>query len=349
MRNIVMLVILAAIVYFGGRQLGLFSCSAEGARAGGAEAGGEGAEEAPRLLEAKDAAQEAVLQEPRAADEAGFADVRAAVHEIAAGKVPANAAALAALAEREGSGRLGKLAEAALAASSQDGLRRWHGLSRLYEEVDFKAEDRAGLLRTIGPAARKGVSLAGQSVEYPVVAGDSLVRICGKLKQSHELRTTPGTLRWLNGFKGDLIRAGQVLRAPQQPVWLWISKSLFVLRVYIGEGLVAEYPVGLGRDDKTPAGTFRIKDPMVKAPWLNPETGKLVHFGEEGYAIGTRWLGFEAQGPNEGLGIHGTDEPASIGKAESRGCIRLLNEHVEELYEVVPQWTEVVIVEGARR
>ncbi len=347
MRNVVMLVILAAIVYFGGRQLGLFSCSAEGARADSAEASGE--EEAPRLLEVQDEKEDAPAPEPRAADEAGWTDIQAAVHEIASGRTPMNGARLASMVARGAKGRIEKLADAALAASSEDALRRWQGLSRLYEEIGFPTEDRANLLRAIGPAAKKGASVAEQSVEYQVVAGDSLVKICGKLRQNQELRVTPGILRWLNGLSGDLIRAGQVLRAPRQPVWLWISRSIFVLRVYIGDGLVAEYPVGLGKDDKTPAGKFRIKDPMVKAPWLNPETGKLVHFGEPGYAIGTRWLGFEAQGPHAGLGIHGTDEPASIGKAESRGCIRLLNAHVEELYELVPQWTEVTIVEGNRK
>ena len=43
------------------------------------------------------------------------------------------------------------------------------------------------------------------------------------------------------------------------------------------------------------------------------------------------------------LGHHGTTEPASIGQAVSNGCIRMLNEHVMELYARVPVGAPVVV------
>ena len=42
--------------------------------------------------------------------------------------------------------------------------------------------------------------------------------------------------------------------------------------------------------------------------------------------------------------IHGTTEPWTIGKAVSNGCIRMVNGHVEDLYERVPVGTRVVVV-----
>ncbi|NLC47295.1 MAG: L,D-transpeptidase, partial [Firmicutes bacterium] len=45
----------------------------------------------------------------------------------------------------------------------------------------------------------------------------------------------------------------------------------------------------------------------------------------------------------EKYGIHGTDEPSSIGKHASSGCIRLRNRDVEELYDQVQIGTEVEI------
>jgi lipoprotein-anchoring transpeptidase ErfK/SrfK len=42
--------------------------------------------------------------------------------------------------------------------------------------------------------------------------------------------------------------------------------------------------------------------------------------------------------------IHGTTQPSSIGRAVSNGCVRMLNAHVEDLYERVPVGTFVVIL-----
>ena len=45
----------------------------------------------------------------------------------------------------------------------------------------------------------------------------------------------------------------------------------------------------------------------------------------------------------DGYGIHGTDHPESIGRAASHGCVRLRNEDIEKLYDMVPVGTAVYI------
>jgi lipoprotein-anchoring transpeptidase ErfK/SrfK len=45
----------------------------------------------------------------------------------------------------------------------------------------------------------------------------------------------------------------------------------------------------------------------------------------------------------DGYGIHGTDEPATIGTAASHGCVRLRNEDIETLFRIVPIGTVVYI------
>lgn len=54
--------------------------------------------------------------------------------------------------------------------------------------------------------------------------------------------------------------------------------------------------------------------------------------------LGTRRLEL-----GDGYGIHGTDHPESIGKAASHGCVRLRNEDIEKLYDMVPVGTPVFI------
>lgn len=87
------------------------------------------------------------------------------------------------------------------------------------------------------------------------------------------------------------------------------------------------YPVAVGKTSTpTPKGTFRI---INKA--INP-----------GGPFGVRWMGLNA--PQGGIGIHGTNNPASIGKSVSNGCIRMHNRNVIELSNLVPVGTVVKII-----
>ena len=70
---------------------------------------------------------------------------------------------------------------------------------------------------------------------------------------------------------------------------------------------------------------------------------------------GTRWLGFQRWNTQAGryewyaesppFGIHGTNEPDKIGTAVSAGCVRLHNGDVEEVYNLLPLGTYVVVVD----
>ncbi len=61
-----------------------------------------------------------------------------------------------------------------------------------------------------------------------------------------------------------------------------------------------------------------------------------------GGPFGARWMRLNI--PYGGYGIHGTDNPSSIGTAASHGCIRMVNEQVIQLYDLVPLGTQVRIL-----
>ena len=89
------------------------------------------------------------------------------------------------------------------------------------------------------------------------------------------------------------------------------------------------YPVAVGKPSTpSPAGTFTIQR-RVKNPTYHHD-GKTVLPGP-GNPVGTRWMGLS----KAGYGIHGTNEPKSIGKAASHGCIRMAKADLEEIYELV--------------
>ncbi|MBF7082673.1 L,D-transpeptidase family protein [Desulfallas sp. Bu1-1] len=102
------------------------------------------------------------------------------------------------------------------------------------------------------------------------------------------------------------------------------------LRHFNGERLMKEYPVAVGKPSTpTPPGSYKIKNKIV-----NP-----------GGILGTRWMGLTIPGGN--YGIHGTNNPASIGNAVSLGCIRMHNHDIEELFPQVAIGTPVEIFGGS--
>jgi lipoprotein-anchoring transpeptidase ErfK/SrfK len=93
--------------------------------------------------------------------------------------------------------------------------------------------------------------------------------------------------------------------------------------------LVSVFNVAVGAArTPTPTGTFTIVNRIPNPTYYTP--GKIVGPGGAN-PLGTRWIGLN----QKGYGIHGTDQPRSIGFARSHGCIRLRNEDVEQLFERV--------------
>jgi len=89
------------------------------------------------------------------------------------------------------------------------------------------------------------------------------------------------------------------------------------------------YTVAVGKPSTpSPEGTFTIQR-RVANPTYNHD-GKTVPPGPNN-PVGTRWMGLS----KPGYGIHGTNEPRSIGKAASHGCIRMAQPDLEEFYKLV--------------
>lgn len=108
------------------------------------------------------------------------------------------------------------------------------------------------------------------------------------------------------------------------------------LSLYIEGELMKEYPVCVGsQSTPTPQGEYRIVYKTVDPYWINKEV--IVPPGPEN-PLGKRWLGL-----TKSIGIHGNNRPMSIGTYESAGCIRMYNRDVEELYNIVPVNTPVII------
>jgi lipoprotein-anchoring transpeptidase ErfK/SrfK len=98
------------------------------------------------------------------------------------------------------------------------------------------------------------------------------------------------------------------------------------------------YSVAVGKPSTpSPVGTFSIERRVMNPTYSH--NGRTVLPGP-GNPVGTRWMGLSIRG----YGIHGTNEPNSIGKAASHGCIRMGKADLEEFYTMVAIGDEVELV-----
>lgn len=110
------------------------------------------------------------------------------------------------------------------------------------------------------------------------------------------------------------------------------------ITVLDGDDVFLRAPVGIGRrDTPTPGGTYYIKE-LLKAPDPNTVYGTYA-YGLSGFS--NRLTSFA--GGDAVIGIHGTNDPSTIGQTVSHGCIRMRNEDIEKLVPVLPLGTPVQI------
>jgi lipoprotein-anchoring transpeptidase ErfK/SrfK len=121
------------------------------------------------------------------------------------------------------------------------------------------------------------------------------------------------------------------------------------LYLVMGHGKALRYGIGVGREGFTWAGTERISRMKEWPDWFPPKEmierqPYLPRFmaGGESNPLGARalYLG------NTLYRIHGTNQPSSIGKFVSSGCIHLTNADIEDLYDRVQVGTRVVVLQG---
>lgn len=171
-----------------------------------------------------------------------------------------------------------------------------------------------------------------EKIDYTVVSGDSLDKLARKFG------TTVETIRRGNNLPGQVIRLGTRLRILQGQFSLVVDKSDNTLLLKLNDTFFKRYRVGTGQYATTPTGSFKITGKVAQPTWYRPD-GKSIPYGDKENLLGTHWMSIDVPG----FGIHGTWEPDSVGKQSSQGCIRLVNADVEELFNIVPEGTPVLI------
>ncbi|WHY95224.1 L,D-transpeptidase family protein [Peribacillus simplex] len=120
-----------------------------------------------------------------------------------------------------------------------------------------------------------------------------------------------------------------------------INKANNQLAYYENDKLVRVFSVATGKKASyTPEGKFKVVTKIVNRPYYKGN----IRGGDPKNPLGKRWLGINARNtPGNTYAIHGNNDPTTIGKYISAGCIRMYNNDVQWLYDSVKMNTVVLI------
>ena len=125
-----------------------------------------------------------------------------------------------------------------------------------------------------------------------------------------------------------------------EPYWIKINIPAFTLPLFSGKAPVKPYPIAVGKPaSPSRIGTCKVVEKAKYPTWYPPD-GRLPVPPRPDNPISCRRLGLSWSG----YGIHGTNNPGSIGKAVTLGCIRMHDKDVMELFDIVPVGAKVEFV-----
>ena len=238
-------------------------------------------------------------------------------------------------------GRSGKLAEAAglWTEALELQLRApWH-----LDLAEMDAWARA--LAEVQAKRRWNPQGGWPAQDITVAAGDSLISMRKKaLETDPQLLVCTGQIARANGLKNERIHPGQKLRVPKDRARVVVDLSAHLVLYYMGEELTAFWPCGVGaQNSPTKAGGYTVGEKTREPMWFRPGAAP-VPYGDPMNPLGTRWIEWiDEQGRSSGFGFHGTNEPQSIGRDGSQGCIRMRDADVEELFEIAPKGAKIEV------
>jgi len=180
------------------------------------------------------------------------------------------------------------------------------------------------------------------STAYVVKYGDALVKIAKKFG------TTVNLIKRANNLPSDVIHPNQKLKVTTCKFFIVVDKSQNILFLKREGEVIKTYMVSTGKDNSTPTGVFHIgSDKLIKPTWY--KTGAIIPPDSPDNVLGSRWMGLKGVDDGgveiEGYGIHGTTKPNELGKQITLGCVRMQNEDIEVLFDIVSVGTEVIIID----
>jgi hypothetical protein len=209
-------------------------------------------------------------------------------------------------------------------------------ISRIHAAIDRPARDASvavdGGGRLVTVSSRRGATVETQQLRAELASALS----------------EPTSSHWLNiPVRISRPRVTTRMLAARYPAYIVVDRPAFKLLLYQHLNLTHSYGIAVGMAGlQTPAGLHHILDKQVDPAWHVPNSswagslaGRVIPPGPQDPLV-ARWMAID----DHGDGIHGTNEPGSIGSAASHGCIRMLVPDVIQLYSMTPLGTPVYVI-----
>ncbi len=141
---------------------------------------------------------------------------------------------------------------------------------------------------------------------------------------------------------------GQMLILPRSYYLYFVTEPRKAIRYGVGVGKAGlEFTGTAVIQVKKEWPSWRPTDEMIERDprtYARFKDNDYVQPGGPDNPLGARALYLFQNGVDTYFRIHGTTQPQTIGQSASNGCIRMLNEHVTDLYERVPIGTVVTVL-----
>lgn len=209
---------------------------------------------------------------------------------------------------------------------------------QLIDTPDLKGADRERVERMIGDLNLKALfspQIGPGDEIYEVQRGDYIQKIAQVNDATQEV-----ILRANNISDPRTLSVGKKLKVSKRAFAIEVDKFENTLTVTANGKFFKRYRCRTGRaDHMTPTGEYKIINKKKDPEWRKPGTGEFVASGAPDNELGTRWMAFDGSS----LGIHGTIDPSTVGFYASQGCVGMLKEDVEELFDYIPLGTPLSI------
>ncbi len=194
----------------------------------------------------------------------------------------------------------------------------------------------SGSADAIRPSTVSAPNAAAPSVNSPATA-NFVPQLVIDIANQISVTTSPGL--------PALGHPEKFLPSPDPLAQIHLVLKLSERRVYVydRDQVKTSFPVAIGRAGwETPTGKYQVIQMQHDPIWQHPFTGELVPPGSDN-PLGVRWIGFWTDGTNY-IGFHGTPNAESVGRPASHGCVRMYNQDVVKLFDMVEIGTPVEVV-----
>jgi lipoprotein-anchoring transpeptidase ErfK/SrfK len=228
-------------------------------------------------------------------------------------------------------------------------------LNEALQSGKLDAADQATAKATISHISQK-VVFSSQRFDDDPYGGTFTVPPGGVLAKIAQHYTVPWEfLANINNITPRSLRAGQTIKIIKGPFHAVVNKSAFTIDIYLhalpgkeGSMYVTTLPVGLGRDNSTPTGLWDVGGKLKNPKFWGLADMKPVEGGAPDNPLGKYWIaltGLDGHAVGKtSYGIHGTNDPNSVGTMASHGCIRLRDADIALVYSLLSSSKSTVLV-----